>query len=118
NSFDKQQLIQTTLTVDVTRALRVETGFVFHHSNGGLPGGTNRTTHDQIETGKYWSGGFSYQLDENRDGQISEREIRNSYFWGTAQLSAKTTDPLRRTTGIGPSLYYFGQQNEPFARRL
>ncbi len=118
NSFDKQQLIQTTYTLDLARTLRVETGIVFHKSNGGLPGGTNRTTFDQIQKGTYWSGGFSYQLDENRDGQISDREIRNSYFWGTAQPSARTNDPARRTTGIGPSLYYFGQQNEPFLRRL
>ncbi len=118
NSFDKQKLIQTTLTVDLTHDLRMETGFVYHNSNGGLPGGTNRTTHDQIATDTYWSGAFSYQLDENRDGQISEREIRNSYFWGTPQLSALTTDPLRKTTGIGPSLYFFGSQNDPFNRRL
>lgn len=118
NSFDKQQLIQATLTVDVARSLRLETGFVFHHSNGGLPGGTNRTTNDQIATDTYWSGGFSYQLDENRDGQISERESRNAYFWGTPQLSARTNDPARRTSGIGPSQYFFGQQNDPFYRRL
>lgn len=118
NSFDKQQLIQTTLTVDLNKALRLETGFVYHYSNGGLPGGTNRTTIDQISSDTYWSGGFSYQLDENHDGQISERESRNSYFWGTPQLSAKTTDPLRKTTGIGPSAYFFGQQNDPFYRRL
>jgi iron complex outermembrane recepter protein len=118
NSFDKQQLIQTTFTVDLTHALRIETGVVYHHSNGGLPGGTNRTTHDQIATDTYWSGQFSYQLDENHDGSISEREIRNSYFWGSPQFSAKTTDPLRKTTGIGPSLYFFGTQNDPFNRRL
>lgn len=118
NSWDNQQLIQATYTLDLARTLRIETGLVYHKSNGGLPGGTNRTTIDQIQKGNYWSGGFSYQLDENRDGQISEREIRNSYFWGTPQPSARTNDPARRTTGIGPSLYYFGQQNEPFSRRL
>ena len=118
NSFDKQQLIQATLTVDLTEKLRVETGIVYHQSNGGLPGGTDRTTNDQIATDSYWSGGFSYQMDTNRDGQISEREIREAYFWGTPQLRAMTTDPLRKTTGIGPSLYYFGQQNDSFYRRL
>lgn len=118
NSWDNQQLVQATYTLDLARTLRIETGLVYHKSNGGLPGGTNRTTIDQIQRGTYWSGAFSYQLDENRDGQISEREIRNSYFWGTPQLSARTNDPARRTTGIGPSLYYFGQQNEPFSRRL
>ncbi|MCX6950779.1 MAG: hypothetical protein NTV51_01120 [Verrucomicrobia bacterium] len=118
NTFDKQKLLQATYTIDVANQLRVETGLVYHKSNGGLPGGTNRTTADQIATNTYWSGGFSYQLDENRDGQISERESRNSYFWGTPQRSAKTNDPARVTTGIGPSNYYFGQQNDPFYRRL
>ncbi len=118
NSFDKQKLIQTTFTIDLTEKLRVEAGVVYHKSNGGLPGGTNRTHQSQMQDGTYWSGGFSYQLDENRDGQISDRESRNSYFWGAAQKSAKTTDPLRRTTGIGPSEYFFGLQNDPFYRRL
>lgn len=118
NSFDKQQLVQTTFTMDVSKAMRIEAGAVYHHSNGGLPGGTNRTTIDQIQRDTYWSGGFIYQLDENRDGQISERESRNAYFWGTPQLSAKTNDPARKTTGIGPSLYFFGQQNDPFYRRM
>src|SRR4051812_34799610 len=54
NSFDKQQLIQTTFTLDLTKSFRVEAGAVYHHSNGGLPGGTNRTTHDQIATDTYW----------------------------------------------------------------
>jgi iron complex outermembrane receptor protein len=118
NSFDRQKLLQTTFTMDITRDLRVETGAVYHKSHGGLPGGTNRTTNDQIATDTYWSGGFSYQLDENHDGQISERESRNAYFFGTAQLSTRTNDPARKTTGIGPSLYFFGQQNDPFYRRL
>jgi hypothetical protein len=33
-------------------------------------------------------------------------------------LSARTNDPLRRTSSIGPSLYYAGQINDPFVRRL
>lgn len=121
NSFDEQELIQSTLSFDLTRNLRIETGGVFQHSKGGLPGGINRTTRDTISRGTYWDGGFSYQLDENRDGRISEREVNNSYFRGTPQLTALTNDPLRAGQNLsrnGASLYYNGQTNDPFFRNI
>lgn len=118
NNFDKQELIQGTLSFGLTDALRVETGGVWQHSNGGLPGGINRTTRDTISRQTYWDGGFSYQLDENRDGMISEREARNSYFYGLPQLSSTTNDPARSLSAFGPSLYYNGQVNDPFFRNI
>ncbi|HEY0943706.1 MAG TPA: TonB-dependent receptor [Opitutaceae bacterium] len=118
NSFEEQELVQGTLSFDLTEAMRIETGFVLQHSKGGLPGGINRTTQETITRGTYWDGGFSYQLDENRDGSISERESRNAYFRGTPQLSAETNDPARRVTTIGPSLYFFGTVNDTFLRTI
>ncbi|PTY07884.1 hypothetical protein DB347_06555 [Opitutaceae bacterium EW11] len=118
NNFDKQQLIQDTLSFNVTDGLRVETGSVWQHSNGGLPGGINRTTRDTISRQTYWDGGFSYQLDENRDGMISEREVRNSYYYGLPQLSTTTNDPARLLSSFGPSLYYNGQANDPLYRNI
>ena len=118
NSFDKQKLVQGTLSFNLTNNYRVETGGVYQHSNGGLPGGINRTTVTTISNHDYWDGGFSYQMDYNRDGSISEREVRNSYFYGLPQLSALTNDPARSTSSIGPSLYYAGQTNDPLFRQI
>lgn len=118
NNFDRQKLIQGTLSFNATQDLRIETGGVWQFSNGGLPGGINRTTISTIDRGSYWDGGFSYQLDSNRDGSISEREVRESYFYGRSQLSTTTNDPLRVTSGTGPSLYYNGQVNDPLFRSV
>ncbi len=118
NNFDQQELIQATLSFDLTDDIRLETGGVVQHSRGGLPGGINRTTIHTIERQNYWDGGFSYRLDENGDGRISEREVRNSYFRGTPQLSALTNDPARVVRGIGSSLYYNGQTNDPLFRSV
>jgi len=119
NSFDIQRLAQGTLSFNLTDALRVELGGVVQHSNGGLPGGINRTTRTTIDRSSYWDGGFSYQMDRNRDGSISEREVRQSYFGtGQEQLRATTNNPLRSTSGTGVSLYYAGQSNDPFFRSI
>jgi len=120
NSFDKQKLVQGTLSFNLTDNYRIETGGVFQHSNGGLPGGINRTTVDTISKQTYWDGGFSYQLDSNRDGSISEREVRNSYFFGLPQLSALTNDPARiaNISSNLASLYYNGQVNDPLFRQV
>ena len=118
NTFDKQKLVQGTLSFNLNNNIRIETGGVYQHSNGGLPGGINRTTVDTISKHNYWDGGFSYQLDSNRDGSISEREVRNSYFYGLPQLSALTNDPARVTSGTNASLYYNGQVNDPLFRQI
>jgi len=119
NSFDIQRLAQGTVSFGLSDDLRVELGGVIQFSNGGLPGGINRTTRTTIERNSYWDGGFSYQMDANRDGSISEREIRDSYFGnGRAQLSTTTNDPARVTSGTGPSLYYNGQVNDPLYRAI
>ena len=119
NSFDKQRLVQGTVSFNLTDDLRVEAGGVFQFSHGGLPGGINRTTRETIDKNTYWDGGFTYQLDANRDGSISEREVRESYFGnGTPQLRATTNTALRTTSGNGVSLYYNGQVNDPLFRAI
>lgn len=124
NNFDKQKLVQGTLSFNLNDNIRIETGGVYQHSNGGLPGGINRTTVDTISKLNYWDGGFSYQLDANRDGSISEREVRDSYFYGLAQKSSLTTDPLRSAGITGTrsatqaGVYYNGQSNDPLFRLI
>jgi iron complex outermembrane receptor protein len=122
NSFDIQRLAQGTVSFNVNDTLRVEAGAVLQFSNGGLPGGINRTIRTTSGRNSYWDGGFSYQLDSNRDGMISEREVRDSYFYGTAQVSVTTNDPFRQMAGVssgnGPSLIYNGQNNDPLFRSI
>jgi len=128
NGFHKDSIVQATYSMNLTKELRVETGTVLQHSYGGLPGGINRTTRDMISTHTYWRGGFSYMMDLNGDGKISEREVRRSYFGGTggplgdgSQLSVLLTSPIPAgfiKTQIGPSTVYNGQVNDPLFRRI
>lgn len=126
NRINQQQLLQGTLSVNVTRNLRMELGTVLQSSYGGLDGGNNRTTPETIPMKTYWSGTsgkspFSFQVDADGDGYISEKEYRDAYFWGTPQLSVTTNDPRRNSstrTQIGPSLIYFPTTNDSFYRTV
>jgi len=66
NGFHSDQIVQGTYSVNLSKQFRAETGFVVQHSYGGLPGGDNHTTRDTIASQSYWSGGYSYKLDEKR----------------------------------------------------
>ncbi|HKB92442.1 MAG TPA: TonB-dependent receptor plug domain-containing protein, partial [Opitutaceae bacterium] len=70
NGFHEDEIVQSTFVINLTTAIRAETGFVVQHSYGGLPGGNNRTTGDSIPGQSYWGGGsFTYHIDENGDGK-------------------------------------------------
>ena len=146
NGFSYQKLLQAGISVDLTPDLRAEGGFSFQTSNGGLPGGDNRSTIDTIPTQTYWSGNFSYQLDENHDGKIDEKEFRDSYFRGIPQLNIQipTTPTYTSPTGLAtfqaassstvslvnggpsatapglfrPSLYFAAGNNDPEYRTI
>jgi len=77
-SFDRQFVNQIAMSAELTDSWRAEMGGVVQLSKGGLNGGINRITQEFFTEGKYWSGGFSNQLDANRDGKISERELFGS----------------------------------------
>src|SRR5882724_8893450 len=115
NGFHSDEIIQGTYSANMTKDFRLETGFVIQHSYGGLPGGDNHTTRDTIASQSYWSGGYSYKLDENGDGKLSEREIRDSYFFGIPQANAV---PGAVKVQIGASAVYNTNINDPFFRTV
>lgn len=116
NPRDKHEIVQATLTLDLSDSWRLETGGVAQHSFGGLPGGINRTTQNLVDNGKYWTGTFSYNLDQNGDGRISDIEVLRSYYGnGNEQFrGGATTAPgnLRHSNN------YVGQVNAPLNRRV
>lgn len=121
---DEQEIVQATLTLDLTDKWRMETGGVSQFSRGGLPGGINRTTQELIDTGKYWNGGFSYNMDTDGNGYIGDRETLASYYGDGVDRPGNFVPGSQRigasgNSGIvGPSFNYFGQQNSPFYRKL
>ena len=111
---DKHRIVQATITLDLNKTgLRLEMGGVGQYSFGGLPGGINRTTQDFVDTGLYWNGGYSYNLDHNGDARISDAEILQSYFNGISQRLGGSGGST-----IGPNVNYVGQTNAPLNRRV
>ncbi len=113
---DRHRIVQATATLDLTKAgLRLETGAVAQYSYGGLPGGINRTTQQLVDKGVYWTGSYSYKIDANGDGSMSDNEVLNSYFNGTPQGRGGASTAAGN---IGASRNYVGQINAPLNRRL
>lgn len=89
-SWTRQQIVQATLTVDLSSALRLETGVNYQNFNGTGLAGWNRITQDLIDNQNYITGVPAREIDGNRDGLISRPEIlavgdlnRNIAFSGT-----------------------------------
>jgi hypothetical protein len=146
NGFSQQRLLQAGFSVDLTPELRLQAGLSYQISHGGLPGGDNRTTYDTISTQTYWSGNFSYKMDENGDGKIDEKEFRDSYFRGTPQqtiaipanptytnpanyslFTAASSSTVSLVNGapsatapglFRPSLYFSAGNNDPLFRTI
>ena len=122
---DQQEIVQATLTLDISDKWRMETGGVSQYSRGGLPGGINRTTQELINTGKYWNGGFSYNMDLDNSGDISDYEILASYY-GDGVMRPFGNTPGGQNLGrsgasfqsIAHSDNYLGQVNAPLYRRI
>jgi len=117
---DDQKVVQATITLDLNEKWRMEIGTVLQTSRGGLPGGINRTTQDLIDNGTYWNGGFSYQMDTDRNGRIGDTEILNSYYGGTRQILSGEPGYSGTTSLIRDSRSYRGtnQGNGPLYRRV
>ena len=74
-SFTRQQIVQSTLTVDLTPSLRLETGINYQNFHGTGISGWNRITQDLIDNRNYQAGLPLVNLDTNHDGLVSLAEF-------------------------------------------
>lgn len=115
---DRHKIVQATFTLDLNPSWRLETGGVSQFSFGGLPGGINRTTQGLVNANKYWNGTFSYNMDRNGDGRISDAEIFQSYRWDGLEQARGVTASTALNNNIRPSPNYIGAVNAPLNRRV
>lgn len=93
-SFTHQQIVQATLTVDLSDAWRLETGINYQRYHGTGLAGWNRNTQALIDNRTYLAGTPIRNLDTNGDGLVSLLEIQTV---GNLNL-------LVPASGIKPSL--------------
>lgn len=74
-SYTRNQILQATMTVDLTESLRIETGINYQNYHGTGLAGWNRVTQDLIDNGTYTTGTPIRNLDANGDGLVSFQEI-------------------------------------------
>jgi iron complex outermembrane receptor protein len=77
-SFTRQQIVQATLTVDLTSSLRLETGINYQNFHGTGISGWNRITQDLVSNRNYQAGLPLVNLDTNGDGLVSLAEFVNA----------------------------------------
>jgi iron complex outermembrane receptor protein len=74
-SFTRQQVLQGTLTVELTDSLRLESGVNYQNFNGTGLAGWNRITQQLIDHQTYITGVPLRDLDANKDGLVNRSEI-------------------------------------------
>lgn len=74
-SYTHQQILQATMTVDLTDSLRLETGINYQNYHGTGLAGWNRNTQALIDDQTYITGTPLRNLDTNGDGLVSFQEI-------------------------------------------
>lgn len=94
-NFIRQQIVQATLTVDLTSSLRLETGVNYQNYHGTGIAGWNRITQDLVDNRNYQAGLPLVNLDTNNDGLVSLGEFVN------AKQNFNITVPV---SGIPPKL--------------
>ncbi len=77
-NFTRQQILQSTLTVDLTPSLRLETGINYQNFHGTGIAGWNRITQDLVDNRNYQAGLPLVNLDTNGDGLVSLAEFVNA----------------------------------------
>lgn len=74
-SFTRQQILQATLTVDLSPDWRLETGINYQNFHGTGISGWNRITQDLVDNRNYQAGLPLVNLDTNKDGLVSLAEV-------------------------------------------
>lgn len=95
NMSTKQTILQAAFDSQITDALRIEFGGMYHNFKGQQNGGWNRLTQDLVDNGTYITGSAK-PLDTNGDGQLSQSEFAaggNFNPFGTFGCAAGTATP-------------------------
>ena len=107
----KDDILQATLTVDMTDSLRLEVGGNYQKHEGTGIAGWNRITQDLIDDGTYQGGSANFSLiDKNGDGVASRAELHNAGLrnnWnfnapGTPVSNPSATSPYNTSNTTGP----------------
>lgn len=93
----KQEILQATFNVDLSRALRIEAGTMLQHWRGVGVVGWNRVTQALIDNGTYIAGLPLVNLDTNASGAIELAEINAS---GSDRLTRTIT--YNQYLGLAP----------------
>ncbi|EIP99023.1 outer membrane receptor protein [Opitutaceae bacterium TAV1] len=85
----EDEVIQATLTIDLTDALRMEIGGNYQHHEGTGIAGWNRVTQDLVDHRTYQTGSPDFSLiDTNGDGVASREELYNAGLTNNYNFSA------------------------------
>lgn len=77
-SFTRNQILQATMTIDLSDSFRLETGINYQNYHGTGLAGWNRVTQSLIDNGTYLAGTPIRNLDTNGDKLVSVYELINS----------------------------------------
>lgn len=101
----KDEVVQGTLTVDLTPDLRLEVGGNFQHHDGTGIAGWNRVTQDLIDHGTYQTGSADFGLiDTDGNGVASRAELYNAGLVGNYNVKANGT-PVAGQVKPGTTAY-------------
>ena len=116
NSGTEQTLIQASFDMDVSAAVRIQFGLMYHDYVGNQIAGWNRVTQDLIDTGTYVTGTPS-PLDTDGDGYISHQEFDVNGD-GFTDLNPFRFDFLTGQVGLGGSLIPGSTEDQDFLEIL
>ncbi|MES2694249.1 MAG: TonB-dependent receptor [Verrucomicrobiota bacterium] len=96
NNFTKDRVLQTSLSVNLNRRWRLETGGIVQTARNAGMSGANRITQATLDNGTYLRGTALVNLDFDGNGRVSEKEIQDSRAFPDGTVSG-TNRPLTIT---------------------
>jgi iron complex outermembrane recepter protein len=78
DNFQKDRVLQSSMSVDLNKRWRLETGQIYQRAINAGQAGANRVAQDTFDRGLYMRGTALVNLDTNNDGRVSEKEIQDS----------------------------------------